>query len=143
MSKKAPRQSRPDYPIPEQDNRVSRFSRRDVLKAAGQAGAGLLLIPSASTGQRTDIVLGGRPVEIVVSSVSPLTVRLSAMPIEGGVPTIALSDGAVGRERDGRLPAAVLPGSSNLSTPATSRCGSPQARRRSISRRARVRRFSA
>jgi len=81
---------------------VSRFTRRDFLKATGQTGASLLLVRSAISGQPAEIDLAGRPVEIVVSSVSPLTVRLSVLPIEGGHPTIVMSDGAVVSTGEGR-----------------------------------------
>jgi alpha-glucosidase (family GH31 glycosyl hydrolase) len=59
-------------------------SRREVLKRIGKATAGLALTGGVIRGQDTDIVVAGKPVEIVVASVSPITVRISVLPIEGG-----------------------------------------------------------
>ncbi len=79
------------------------LTRRDILRATGQAGAGLLIARAPFSGQSAEMAVSGRPVEIVISSVSPLTVRLSVLPIEGGRPTIIMSDGAVVREGEGRV----------------------------------------
>src|SRR5262245_24991102 len=59
-------------------------SRREVLKRIGKATAGLALAGGVIRGQGTDIQVAGKPVEIVVAAVSPTTVRISVLPIEGG-----------------------------------------------------------
>lgn len=78
-------------------------SRRDVLKQLGTAGAGVMLGGGIIRGQSGDIVVAGRPVEIVVSSLSPSTVRIRVLPIQGGHPGNVPVDGALARERMGRL----------------------------------------
>jgi hypothetical protein len=62
-------------------------SRREVLKRIGKATAGIALTGGVIRGQGTDIVVAGKPVEIAVASVSPTTVRISVLQIEGGRPT--------------------------------------------------------
>ena len=54
------------------------FSRRDVLKQIGFAGAGAILAPAVIRGQNSPIRIAGMPVEIAVASVSPTTVRITA-----------------------------------------------------------------
>jgi alpha-glucosidase/alpha-D-xyloside xylohydrolase len=56
-------------------------SRREALEALGMAGTSLALGQSVIRGQSADIVIGGLPVEILVSSVSRRTVRLTVRPI--------------------------------------------------------------
>src|SRR6476660_708391 len=59
-------------------------SRRDALKQIAAAGAGLraatLLRPSG--GQQSPIVIAGRPVEILVASVSRSTVHITVFPLD-------------------------------------------------------------
>ena len=71
------------------------FSRRDVLKQIGFAGAGAVIAPAVIRGQSSPIRIAGMPVEIAVASVSPTTVRITAAGIAGaaGVP----DDGALVR----------------------------------------------
>ena len=63
-------------------------TRRDAIKQLGTAGAGFALGGGIIRGHLADIVIGGHPVEIAVSSVSPDTVRIMVRPIrsEGVVP---------------------------------------------------------
>ena len=59
-------------------------SRREALKKLGKATASLALTGGVIRGQGTDIVVAGKPVEIAVASVSPNTVRITVLPIDGG-----------------------------------------------------------
>jgi hypothetical protein len=64
-----------------------KVARREALKRLGLAGAGVVLARGVIRGQGTPIEIAGKPVEILVASVSPSTVRLSVIPIGGpGVP---------------------------------------------------------
>src|SRR5262245_43578923 len=74
-------------------------SRRELLEQAGKAGAGILLAGRVLRGQSSDITVAGQPVEIIVRSVSPSTVRISVVPIAGGAPAPAGSDTLVGEDR--------------------------------------------
>src|SRR5262245_50928960 len=58
-------------------------SRRDLLKQLGTAGAGVVLARGSLDAQGQPILVAGRPVEIVASSVSPSTVRITVLPVEG------------------------------------------------------------
>jgi alpha-glucosidase len=65
------------------------ISRRDALKQLGAIGAGFALGRDAFGGliirqSPGDIMIAGQAVEIVVSSVSPRTVRLTIRPLENG-----------------------------------------------------------
>jgi len=77
-------------------------SRREVLKRIGKATAGLALTGGVIRGQSTDIVVAGKPVEIAVASVSPTTVRITVLPIEGGQPTALPDTLTVVNEGQGR-----------------------------------------
>src|SRR5688500_8762170 len=61
----------------------SRLRRRDVLKQLTCAGAGLALGGEVVRGRWAPIVVDGRAVEILVASVSPVTVRVTVVPISG------------------------------------------------------------
>jgi alpha-glucosidase (family GH31 glycosyl hydrolase) len=77
------------------------------------AGTGVVLARSVIRGQSLPIVVADRPVEIVVASVSPLTVRVTVVPIDRGRPEGLLDDGilvpsanasALGRRREAFAP---------------------------------------
>ena len=72
----------------------SNFTRREALKQFGAAGASLAFA-GVIRGQSGDIVIAEKPVEIVVSSVSPTTVRITVLPIVGGQPSPLPVDGAL------------------------------------------------
>ena len=57
--------------------------RRDALKQLTFAGAGLAFSGGVFRGQTGPIVVNGKPIEIVVASVSPMTVRISVVPLDG------------------------------------------------------------
>ena len=101
----------------------TRISRRDALRRIGAAGAGALVGSGALVGGRAllaggvirgqsgDIVVAGRPVELLVSRVSPLTVRITVLPTDGPRAAAVPVDGALveaarrarsGAEADGR-----------------------------------------
>jgi alpha-glucosidase/alpha-D-xyloside xylohydrolase len=59
-------------------------TRRYALQQMGSAGAGAILGGGIIRGQSTPIVVSSKPVEIAVASVSPSTVRITVLPLEGG-----------------------------------------------------------
>ena len=71
------------------------ITRRHALKQITSATAGVTLAGGIFRGYAADITIGGKPVEIAVSSLSPLTVRLSILPVETGKPTPVPIDGAL------------------------------------------------
>jgi len=77
----------------------TRISRRELLEQAGKAGAGVLLGGGVLRGENSDIAIGGQFVEIVVSSLSPSTVRISLVPIEGRALSLGGDDALVGSDR--------------------------------------------
>jgi alpha-glucosidase (family GH31 glycosyl hydrolase) len=77
-------------------------TRRDVLKQLGIAGAGLALTPTIIRGQGTDLMAGGLPVEIAVSSVTPNTVRITLQPIASGQPAAIPDDGVLAQAEWGK-----------------------------------------
>ncbi|HZO84181.1 MAG TPA: hypothetical protein VFC26_03155 [Verrucomicrobiae bacterium] len=63
-------------------------SRRKALKQIGQATAGAVLTAGGLRAQSTNIVVAGKPVEIVLASVSPVTARITVggeVPITGAL----------------------------------------------------------
>jgi alpha-glucosidase (family GH31 glycosyl hydrolase) len=76
-------------------------SRREVLKQLGTAGAGVLLAPQAIRGQSPTIVIAGTPVEIAIASLSPMTARITVVPIAGDAATMPV-DGALVSEELGK-----------------------------------------
>jgi alpha-glucosidase/alpha-D-xyloside xylohydrolase len=72
-----------------------RISRREVLRVFGSAGAGAALGAGPLCAQESGIRVGGRSVEIAVSSISPQTVRISLAPIENGRTQPIKSDGSL------------------------------------------------
>ena len=62
---------------------ANQIRRRDALKQLTFAGAGIALSGGVIRGQAKPIVINGKPVEIAVASVSPSTVRVTVIPIEG------------------------------------------------------------
>jgi len=80
-----------------------RITRRRALKDLGLAGAGLAVSGGVIRGQsRGEIVVAGQPVEIAVSSVSPLTVRVSLRPIRDGVPAPIAQTGHLVQDEFGK-----------------------------------------
>jgi alpha-glucosidase/alpha-D-xyloside xylohydrolase len=62
----------------------SGLPRREAIKQLGLAGAGLMISGGVLRGQSTPITINGKPVEIVIASISPVTVRITVMPVSGG-----------------------------------------------------------
>src|SRR6187399_3253194 len=80
-----------------------RITRRRALKDLGLAGAGLAVSGGVIRGQSPgEIVVAGQPVEIAVSSVSPLTVRVSLRPIRDGVPAPIAQTGHLVQDEFGK-----------------------------------------
>ena len=80
----------------------STVSRREMLKQIGAAGASLAFSGGVIRGQSGDIVIAGRPVEIVVSSVGAATVRITVLPLVDGKPAGVPVDGALVQSEWGR-----------------------------------------
>ena len=74
-------------------------SRRDAVKQLAGATAGVALAGVVIRGQSDAIVVAGKPVEIVVRSISPSTLRITAFPV--GV-SAASDDGALVSGATGR-----------------------------------------
>ena len=82
----------------------NRITRREALKRLGSAGAGVTLAGGIIRGQTAPITIGGKPVEIVVTSLSSATVRIRVVPAgEGATATIPDDGGLV--EPNGGKPA--------------------------------------
>ncbi len=88
----------------------AQIPRRDAIKQLTLAGAGLAFSGGIIRGQGKPIVINGKPVEIVVAAVSPTTVRITLLPLEGAqlpdhnalVPSA--TGKAVGRRREAFQP---------------------------------------
>jgi alpha-glucosidase/alpha-D-xyloside xylohydrolase len=80
----------------------NRMTRREALTQIGRAGAGVALAGGVIRGQAADIVIGGRPVEIVVTSIGPETVRIGVLPIENGKAAAPPDDGGVAEPDGGK-----------------------------------------
>jgi hypothetical protein len=78
------------------------LTRREALKRIGAAGTGFFAAQSVIHGRSSDIIVAGQPVEVVVSSVSPATVRISVLPLASGRLTGVPADGAIVAEGEGR-----------------------------------------
>src|SRR5204862_6405916 len=61
------------------------LTRRDALRQLTAASAGLALGDAMIRGQSSDITVAGKRVEIVVSSISESTVRITALPVDAGL----------------------------------------------------------
>ena len=65
---------------------MSRLSRRDAVKRVASAAAGLALSDGILRGQSDEILIAGQRVELLVRSVSPATVRITAVPVGAQTP---------------------------------------------------------
>ena len=88
---------------------AERELRRDAIKQLGSGRRGGSPSPAPRRalggvirGQDRDIVVGGQPVEIVVSSLSAITVRITILPIASGEDRADPEDGALVQEESGR-----------------------------------------
>jgi alpha-glucosidase/alpha-D-xyloside xylohydrolase len=81
-----------------------RIDRREALKQFGAAGLGIAVAPVLLRGHEASITMAGRPVEIMVSPVSPSTVRLTVAAIGGAPPR---DDGALAAAAKGSRPTPV------------------------------------
>ena len=77
------------------ERRGASITRRAVLKGIGAAGAGLLIPAGFLRGRDGEIIVAGKPVEIAVSVLSPATIRIIAVPLEGGRASSIPDDGAL------------------------------------------------
>jgi len=62
---------------------LSSLTRRDVVRQLAVAGAGLALGDPILRGQSNGITVAGARVQIVISSISDATVRITALPVDG------------------------------------------------------------
>ncbi|HEV2986064.1 MAG TPA: glycoside hydrolase family 31 protein, partial [Vicinamibacterales bacterium] len=76
---------------------AARLSRRKLLQQIGAAGAGLAASGGILRGQSRAIRVAGKPVEILVASISPSTVRITVLPLE--------APGAAAPDDDALVPA--------------------------------------
>ena len=74
-----------------------KLSRRKALKGIGSAGVVALIDARSLNAQEAAIRIAGQPVEIAVSQVSAVTVRLSVTPIVDGRPQPLPHDGSLTR----------------------------------------------
>ena len=95
------------------------LSRRDALKSIGSASVVALLDAQSLAAQEAAIRIAGQPVEIAVSSVSAVTVRLSFTPIVNGQPQPLPHDGSLS-QRTWSPPAARI---TSLTRARQVRCG--------------------
>ncbi len=76
-------------------------SRRDLLKQLGTAGAAAMFSGTILRGQSQPILVAGNPVEILIASISPSTVRITVVPAGASAAAVA-DDGALVRAAEGR-----------------------------------------
>jgi alpha-glucosidase (family GH31 glycosyl hydrolase) len=72
---------------------MTTISRRQALQQI--TSAGVALAGGIIRGQSADIIVGGKPVEIAVSSISQTTARIKLLPIEGNKPVTVPDVGAL------------------------------------------------
>jgi alpha-glucosidase/alpha-D-xyloside xylohydrolase len=94
--------ARSDRPPAAEKAPCGSVSRRNAMKRLGAAGAGLLIPAGLPRGVRGPIIVAGRPVEIAVSALGPATIRLTAVPLEGGRAAAIPDDGALAPTAEGR-----------------------------------------
>jgi alpha-glucosidase/alpha-D-xyloside xylohydrolase len=94
-------------------------SRRNLLKSIGSAGAVALIGPASVSGQNGDIRIGEQPIEIAVTPVTPVTVRISLVPLENGRPKPIEDDGSLVRQNWAQPRARIR----SLTGPRSIRCG--------------------
>src|SRR6185503_19994341 len=75
-------------------NRTEDISRRVALQRLGPVGSGAYLA-GAFRSETADIIVGGKPVEIAVWSLSPTTVRITVSPMVDGARTPVPVTGAL------------------------------------------------
>jgi alpha-glucosidase len=100
-------ENRPSQPAPSSQH----LSRREALKQLGAAGLSAIPLSAfatslsigATASQPDGVIIAGKPVEILVSTLSPSTIRLTVLPIESGRTTAVPVDGAIGREGEGQV----------------------------------------
>jgi alpha-glucosidase len=80
------------------------FTRREALKGVAAASAGALIGDSNLVAQQPLIQVAGRPVEVSVTPVRPITARLTIQHVLDGKAVPILSDGALVKEGWGKKP---------------------------------------
>jgi hypothetical protein len=66
---------------------MASLTRRDAVKRIAGVGAGLAFADGIIRGQSSELTVGGKRVEFVVSVISDATIRITAVPLgEGRVP---------------------------------------------------------
>ena len=65
---------------------MTRVSRREAVRRVAGAAAGLAVGDGILRGQSEEIRVAGKQIELLVRSVSPATVRITAVPVDAGAP---------------------------------------------------------
>lgn len=81
---------------------TQRVGRRTAIKRIGAATAGLAVGGSIIRGQAAEIIVAGRPVEIAVSSVSAITIRVTVRPLQDAAPVPVPMTGALVQDEFGQ-----------------------------------------
>ena len=105
-------------------------TRREALKSIGAGGAAFLVSGGVIRGQGSDITIAGQPVEIAVSSESPLTARITIRPIASGQPATLVVTGALAKPDTAPVRAAARCPAPPASRPEIWSCATRQIRRR-------------
>jgi alpha-glucosidase len=71
------------------------ITRRRALKQIAAVGAGAGLAGGIIRAQPSDLTIGGKPADILVSSLSPVTVRIQVLPIDAGKPAVVADTGGL------------------------------------------------
>jgi len=77
------------------------FTRRDALRGMASTGALALIKPASALGQEPALAASSGPVEISIASISPRTVRVTALPLTDGQLVPLPFDGALLNEQLG------------------------------------------
>src|SRR5579872_136927 len=93
------------------------FNRREAMKTIAAASAAAML-PRAAMGDSPSLDIAGQRVELQLTSISPHTVRLALLPIQGSSVGPIPDDGALVKTEWG-APVATI----RDAKPATVRCG--------------------
>jgi alpha-glucosidase/alpha-D-xyloside xylohydrolase len=78
------------------------IGRREALRQIAAASASALLAPQVLRGQGAPIVVGGKPVELTITSVSASTVRITVAEISGSAGSMLPNQGALVAAATGR-----------------------------------------
>ena len=78
------------------------LTRREALQSVAGAGAGSILAEHLAGFDESPLTVGGKPVQVSLSSVSANTVRISVQPVENGQTMPVPADGTLVQEDWGK-----------------------------------------